>query len=84
LVHLRFIEMTSGTIQESGEVRPDGEVRPEGTPARRRERDERDGVDGPPRLPAGAPIVASDPNAPTEPEPDLDIDEDFLRRVRDV
>ena len=75
LIHLRFIEMAAGTIGETGEVRHDSAPAP---------RDDRDGADEHPRLPAGA-VVAATPPAPTpEPESDLDIDEDFLRRVRDV
>ena len=75
LVHLRFIEMAAGTIGDTGEVRHDRTPVPP---------DDRDGADEPPRLPAGAPVAASGPAATPEPEADLDIDEDFLRRVRDV
>jgi hypothetical protein len=75
LVHLRFIEMAAGTIGETGEVRHDS------APPRQ---PDRDGADEHPRLPAGAPVEAAVPAAPVEPEPDLDIDEEFLRRVRDV
>lgn len=67
--------MAAGTIQESGEVR-------HSSPPTRHE--ERDGHDERPRLPAGTPVEAPASTAADEPEPDLDIDEDFLRRVRDV
>jgi hypothetical protein len=76
LVHLRFIEMASSTVSEAGEVRED-------TAPTRSGRD-RDEADERPRLPAGAPVAASATDAPAEPESDLDIDEEFLRRVRDV
>ncbi len=75
LIHLRFIEMASETIEASGEVRHDP------APARH---DQGDGADERPRLSAGAPIGAAPSDAAAEPEADLDIDEDFLRRVRDV
>lgn len=53
LIHLRFIEMAPGALEDSVDV----------------ERPER---------PAGLPVPT------TEPEADLEIDEDFLRRVRDA
>ena len=53
LVHLRFIEMAPGALEESVDV-------------------ER------PAQPAGLPVPTG------EPEADLEIDEDFLRRVRDA
>jgi hypothetical protein len=54
LIHLRFIEIAPGTIDQTTDERP--------------------------RVEAGlpAPVVAD------QPEEDLEIDEDFLRRVRDV
>ncbi len=80
LVHLRFIEMASNTVSESGEVRDDtAPSRPSpARPGADAEAEER------PRLPAGAPVGASAKDAAVEAESDLDIDEDFLRRVRDV
>jgi hypothetical protein len=41
------------------------------------------GSDGAPELPAGSTAAGAPPAAP-EPEAELDIDEDFLRRVREA
>ena len=54
MIHMRFIEVPPGTVEETD--------------------------DGVPRLGAGLVIPAAAP----EPEEELEIDEDFLRRVRDV
>jgi hypothetical protein len=87
LLHLRFIEMAPGSIEGSGEVRSDGR------PVRRDERiaasdgassDDGAGADEHPRLPAGAPVATSTAGGTPDAESDLDIDEDFLRRVRDA
>lgn len=75
LVHLRFIEMAVGTIDEAGMVH-------QGSPPTQHE--DGDGQDERPRLSAGSEVAVAAPDAPAEPEADLDIDEDFLRRVRDV
>jgi hypothetical protein len=46
------------------------------------------GAEGAPELPAGQTVKAAPPAEPAAPEPeaegDLEIDEDFLRRIRDV
>jgi hypothetical protein len=52
MIHMRFIEIPPGAIDETGDERP--------------------------RLTAGVPLPSS------EPEAELEIDEDFLRRVRDA
>lgn len=87
LLHLRFIEMPTGTLEATAELRLDGAT------SRRDERPaagDRDGsgVDSTaaerPRLPAGAPVGTSPARDTPDADSDIDIDEDFLRRVRDV
>ena len=86
LLHLRFIEMAPGTIEGSGEVRSDGH------PVRRdrvaaldgASSEDGAGADERPRLPAGAPMSTSATGETPDAGSDLDIDEDLLRRVRDV
>jgi hypothetical protein len=52
MIHMRFIEIAPGTVDETGEERPK--------------------------------LAAGELPAAVQPEEDLEIDEDFLRRVRDV
>lgn len=62
LVHIRFIEISAGTVEQT----PDDRVIDEDRLS----------------LPAGAVIEA--PAGRSEADEELEIDEDFLRRVRDV
>ena len=62
LVHIRFIEIAAGTVEQT----PDDRVIDEDRLS----------------LPAGAVIEA--PASRSEADEELEIDEDFLRRVRDV